>query len=347
MPRHSRGAPPGNRDVALQFPRNRGQVAAPLGSERGASRRSDDPARPKYYVLEMFPYPSGRSTWATCATTRWATWSPAIKRAHGFNVLHPMGWDAFGLPAENAAIAKQRPSRRTGPTRTSPTMRAQLKSHGPVARLEARVRHLRSATTTGTSRRCSSTSSRRASPTARKRWVNWDPVDQTVLANEQVIDGRGWRSGAPVEKRAADAVVPAASPTIADELLDALEDARPLAREGAADAGELDRPLRGRARLLRARPERRRRAHRGLHDAARHAVRRLVPGAVAAIIRWPQALAANDPALADVHRRMRPHRHQRGGDRDRREARLSTPGSRRSIRSIRSGSCRSMSPISC
>ena len=67
--------------------------------------KNDDP-RPKYYVLEMFPYPSGKSTWAMCATTRWATRGPLSPRP-GFNVLHPMGWDAFGLPAENAAIERK------------------------------------------------------------------------------------------------------------------------------------------------------------------------------------------------------------------------------------------------
>ena len=147
---------------------------------------------------------------------------------------------------------------------------------------------------TGTSRRCSSISSRRASPIARRAWVNWDPVEHTVLANEQVIDGRGWRSGAPVEKRLLSQWFLRIT-DFADELLDGLEDARPLARARAADAGELDRPLRRRARVVRRSPGRAGQA-RSLHHAARHAVRRGVLRDRRRIIRWRQTLAANESA---------------------------------------------------
>src|SRR6202451_2671530 len=155
--------------------------------------------KPKSYVLEMFPYPSGR---IHVGHTRNYTMGDVIarfRRAQGYNVLHPMGWDAFGLPAENAARDKG-VSPRDWTYENIAAMRAQLKmmglsidwsrefatcdpayyvqqqklflefyKHGLVYRSEADV--------------------------------NWDPVDMTVLANEQVIDGRGWRSGAVVELR--------------------------------------------------------------------------------------------------------------------------------------------------
>ena len=152
----------------------------------------------------------------------------------------------------------------------------------------------------------------------KESWVNWDPVENTVLANEQVIDGRGWRSGALVEKRLLSQWFLRIT-AYTDELLDALGGPRPLAGARAADAGELDRPLGRRPRLVRDR--RAGRTHRGLHDPAGHAVRRLVPGAVAE----PPAGAAprrERSGARRVHRRMRPHRHQRGGHRDGREARL-------------------------
>ena len=158
-----------------------------------------DKARPKYYVLEMFPYPSGR---IHMGHTRNYTMGDVIaryKRAKGFNVLHPMGWDAFGLPAENAAMEKKvHPKKWT--YENIATMKAQLKSMGLSLDWSREL-----AT-------CDPTYYRhqqkmfldfwKAGLAYRKEaWVNWDPVDNTVLANEQVIEGKGWRTGAPVERR--------------------------------------------------------------------------------------------------------------------------------------------------
>ena len=162
-------------------------------------RAKVDRTKPKYYVLEMFPYPSGKIHIGHGRNYVMGDVVARFKRAMGFNVLHPMGWDAFGLPAENAAMEqKTHPGKWT--YSNIETMKAQLKllglsidwsrefatcdpayykhqqkmfldfyAHGFVARKESNV--------------------------------NWDPVDHTVLANEQVIDGRGWRSGALVEQR--------------------------------------------------------------------------------------------------------------------------------------------------
>ncbi len=154
-----------------------------------------------------------------------------------------MGWDAFGLPAENAAMAKKvHPKEWT--YANIATMKAQLKSHGPVARLVARARHLRPQLLPPPAEAVPRLHATAAWSTASTAKVNWDPVDQTVLANEQVIDGRGWRSGALVEQR--DLTQWFLKITdYSDDLLTALDGARPLAGQGPADAEELDRPLRG------------------------------------------------------------------------------------------------------
>ncbi len=159
----------------------------------------EDPAKPKYYVLEMFPYPSGRIHMGHVRNYTIGDVVARYKRACGFNVLHPMGWDAFGLPAENAAIENRvHPAKWTHANIDA--MRNQLKSMGLSYDWNREL-----AT-------CDSGYYRfeqkmfldfiRAGLAYRKEsWVNWDPVEKTVLANEQVIDGRGWRSGAEVEKR--------------------------------------------------------------------------------------------------------------------------------------------------
>ncbi|RDV04030.1 leucine--tRNA ligase [Undibacter mobilis] len=160
--------------------------------------KNDDP-RPKYYVLEMFPYPSGRIHMGHVRNYTMGDVVARFKRAMNMNVLHPMGWDAFGMPAENAAIdRKVHPKEWT--YANIATMKKQLQSMGlsldwarEVATCDpSYYRH----------QQRMFLDFLKAGLVAREyRKVNWDPVDQTVLANEQVIDGRGWRSGALVEQR--------------------------------------------------------------------------------------------------------------------------------------------------
>ena len=161
-----------------------------------ATRTAD---KPKYYVLEMFPYPSGRLHMGHVRNYTMGDVIARYKIANGFNVLHPMGWDAFGMPAENAAMASGgHPKDWT--YQNIEVMKTQMKPLGwsldwsrelatcdPeyygqqqalfIDMLEAGLVYRKNAV------------------------VNWDPIDMTVLANEQVIDGKGWRSGADVERR--------------------------------------------------------------------------------------------------------------------------------------------------
>src|SRR5712675_2461307 len=160
--------------------------------------RNDDP-RQKYYVLEMFPYPSGRIHMGHVRNYTMGDVVARYKRAKGFAVLHPMGWDAFGMPAENAAM-ERKVHPRAWTYQNIAAMQAQLKSIGLSLDWSREI-----AT-------CDPTYYKhqqrmfldflKAGLVERKQSkVNWDPVDMTVLANEQVIDGRGWRSGAEVEQR--------------------------------------------------------------------------------------------------------------------------------------------------
>ncbi len=158
-----------------------------------------DPARPKYYVLEMFPYPSGRIHMGHVRNYTMGDVVARYKMAQGFSVLHPMGWDAFGMPAENAAMERGGHPKEWTYSNIA-DMRGQMKPLGLsidwsrefatcdpeyygqqqamfIDMMEAGLVYRKAAV------------------------VNWDPVDMTVLANEQVIDGKGWRSGAAVERR--------------------------------------------------------------------------------------------------------------------------------------------------
>ena len=166
--------------------------------DAGTFRATRD-ERPKYYVLEMFPYPSGRIHMGHVRNYTMGDVVARFKRAQGFSVLHPMGWDAFGMPAENAAM-EQGGHPRDWTYANIATMRGQLKPLGLsidwsrefatcdddyVAQQQALFLDFLDA----------------GLITRKSAQVNWDPVDMTVLANEQVEDGRGWRSGALVERR--------------------------------------------------------------------------------------------------------------------------------------------------
>ena len=160
--------------------------------------KNDDP-RPKYYVLEMFPYPSGRIHIGHVRNYAMGDVVARYKRAKGHNVLHPMGWDAFGLPAENAAM-ERKVNPREWTYANIATMRGQLQSMGLSLDWSREIatcdpdyyKH---------QQRMFLDFLGKGLVTRRTAKVNWDPVDHTVLANEQVIDGRGWRSGALVEQR--------------------------------------------------------------------------------------------------------------------------------------------------
>ncbi len=165
----------------------------------GLFRAEVDPERPKYYVLEMFPYPSGR---IHIGHTRNYTMGDVIaryKRAKGFNVLHPMGFDAFGMPAENAAIERGvHPASWT--YENIAMMRDQMKPMG-FAIDWSRAFATCDPEYYGQQQRLFLDMLAAGLVYRKNATVNWDPVDKTVLANEQVEDGRGWRSGALVERR--------------------------------------------------------------------------------------------------------------------------------------------------
>ncbi len=167
--------------------------------ERGIFRTRNDDPRPKYYVLEMFPYPSGRIHIGHGRNYVMGDVVARFKRMKGFNVLHPMGWDAFGLPAENAAI-----ERNTHPGvwtyENIATMREQLKLLGLSLDWSREIATCDPAYY-GEQQRIFLEFLKGGFVYRKESEVNWDPVDNTVLANEQVIDGRGWRSGALVERR--------------------------------------------------------------------------------------------------------------------------------------------------
>ena len=207
----------------------------------GVDRAREDSDRPKYYALEMFPYPSGRLHVGHARNYAMGAVNARVQRARGYNVLHPMGWDAFGLPAENAA-AERNVDPREWTLGNIEVMRDELK------RLGLSIDWSREFAT------CEPEYYGRQQAWFLKLWesdlayrkeglVNWDPVDMTVLANEQVIDGLGWRSGAPVERKKLTQWFLRIT-RYADELLEGLAELGALAGQGAADAeGELDRPL--------------------------------------------------------------------------------------------------------
>jgi leucyl-tRNA synthetase len=168
-------------------------------ADADAFRAVIDPTRPKYYVLEMFPYPSGRLHMGHVRNYSLGDVIARFKRARGFSVLHPMGWDAFGLPAENAAMERG--------------VDPKAWTYDNIARMRDELKELglsidwsREFATCdlayyGQQQALFLDLFARGLVYRKEGMVNWDPVDMTVLANEQVVDGRGWRSGAVVEKR--------------------------------------------------------------------------------------------------------------------------------------------------
>ncbi len=166
---------------------------------RQSFRTREDEGKPKAYVLEMFPYPSGRIHMGHVRNYTMGDCLARFRRAQGFNVLHPMGWDAFGLPAENAARDKG-VNPRDWTYDNIAAMRRELKLIGLAIDWSREFatcdvgyyRH---------QQKLFADFYRGDLVYRREADVNWDPVDHTVLANEQVIDGRGWRSGALVERR--------------------------------------------------------------------------------------------------------------------------------------------------
>ncbi len=166
---------------------------------RGTFAAAEDPSAPKYYVLEMFPYPSGRIHMGHVRNYTMGDVVARFKRARGFNVLHPMGWDAFGLPAENAALDNRvHPAKWT--YENIDHMRGQLKSMGLSLDWDRELATC-DAEYYAQQQRIFLDFLKADLVYRKESWVNWDPVEQSVLANEQVIDGRGWRSGAAVERR--------------------------------------------------------------------------------------------------------------------------------------------------
>ena len=189
-------------------------------AEKDLFRAVEDPDKPKYYVLEMFPYPSGRIHMGHVRNYTMGDVVARYRRSAGFNVLHPMGWDAFGMPAENAAMQRGVHPREWTYANID-AMRTQLKALGlsldwsrelatcdPEYYAQEQKLFLDFLEAGLVSRHSAK--------------VNWDPVDHTVLANEQVIDGKGWRSGAPVEQRELTQWFFKIS-DMADDLLEALD----------------------------------------------------------------------------------------------------------------------------
>ncbi|MGY8959236.1 MAG: leucine--tRNA ligase, partial [Alphaproteobacteria bacterium] len=182
---------------------------------------TEKPDVDKYYVLEMFPYPSGRIHMGHVRNYTMGDVVARFKRAQGFNVLHPMGWDSFGLPAENAAFENNvHPAKWT--RQNIAVMRQQLQTMGlsidwsrEISTCEPEYyQH---------EQKMFLDFLKAGLAYKQESWVNWDPVENTVLANEQVIDGRGWRSGAPVERKRLSQWFFKIT-AFADDLLDALGD---------------------------------------------------------------------------------------------------------------------------
>ncbi|MBU3076940.1 leucine--tRNA ligase [Sphingomonas quercus] len=186
----------------------------------GTFHAQDASNKPKSYVLEMFPYPSGRIHMGHVRNYTMGDVLARFRRMRGMEVLHPMGWDAFGMPAENAAMEKGvHPGDWTRANIAA--MRAQLKTLG-FALDWSRELATCEPDYYGQEQAIFLAFLEAGLVYRKESYVNWDPVDMTVLANEQVIDGKGWRSGAQVEKRKLNQWFLKIT-DFADELLDGLD----------------------------------------------------------------------------------------------------------------------------
>jgi len=194
-----------------------------IWAEKNCFKTGQDAKKQNYFVLEMFPYPSGHIHMGHVRNYSMGDVIARYKKARGFNVLHPMGWDAFGMPAENAAIKTGKHPRDWTYANIN-HMRQQLKDLG------LSFDWSRELATCDPSyyvheQRMFLEFWKAGFVERRESVVNWDPVDHTVLANEQVIDGKGWRSGAPVERRTLSQWFLKITDA-ADDLLKALDDGR-------------------------------------------------------------------------------------------------------------------------
>ncbi len=339
--------------------------------ERQCFRADDNSPKPRSFVLEMFPYPSGRIHIGHVRNYTMGDVLARYKRMRGFEVLHPMGWDAFGMPAENAAMEKGvHPG---GWTRENiANMKAQLKRLG-FALDWSRELATCEPDYYGHEQALFLDLYAAGLVYRKESAVNWDPVDMTVLANEQVIDGRGWRSGALVEKRKLSQWFLKIT-DFAEELLEGLgtlegwpEKVRtmqenwigksqglrclfkfpagsPLPLAGGVGGG----PVQANSPTPSPLPQ--------AGGVARTAFRSSPPGPIRftaqaslqlrRIIRWPShwlrtrlsCRISSPPASAAARRRLSWKRPKSWA---------STPASASNIRLSRNGTCRSMSPTSC
>ena len=308
-----------------RFDPARPTAAGRRGGTRSAAFAADsDSNKPKTYVLEMFPYPSGRIHMGHVRNYTMGDVIARYRRMQGHEVLHPMGWDAFGMPAENAAMERKvHPGEWTWANIAA--MREQLKRIGFALDWSRELATCDPAYY-GHEQALFLDLFEAGLVYRKESEVNWDPVDMTVLANEQVIDGKGWRSGAPVERRKLAQWFLKIT-DFADELLDGLKglddwpDKVRLMQENWIGKS---RGLQFRFRL--AEPVGGIDAGRGVHDAAGHDLRRKLrrgrgrsparPGGCGGAIRRRPRSSPNARPAGPARPRSRPPR-RRASDRDR------------------------------
>ena len=288
-----------------------------MGTRRAAFAADSNSNKPKTYVLEMFPYPSGRIHMGHVRNYTMGDVIARYRRMQGHEVLHPMGWDAFGMPAENAAMERKvHPGEWTWANIR--TMREQLKSIGFALDWSRELATCDPAYY-GHEQALFLDLFEAGLVYRKESEVNWDPVDMTVLANEQVIDGKGWRSGATVERRKLAQWFLKIT-DFADDLLEGLErldDWPEKVRLMQENWIGKSRGLQFRFRLARA-------ARLGSMPS-RCSPRGPTRFSARASSRWRRIIRLRrrsrrkDPDGGGLYRRMQGRRHQRGRDRDGRE----------------------------